>query len=259
LLTKDLIKLLNNELNSHNIKDYCPNGLQVEGAAQCNKIVTGVTASLALIERAIEVNADAILVHHGYFWKGEASPIVGMKKKRLSLLLQHQINLIAYHLPIDVHPSMGNNAQLGEKLCLRNIKPLTQVEPTGIVMCGDLPEALTHNELVDLIEAKLNRKVISVGNKSSIQRLSWCTGGGQSFIDQVAHANESLEETDKSIDAFISGEISEQTTHSALEQNIDFFAAGHHATERYGVKAIGEWLADEHGLDVSFIDIDNPA
>lgn len=255
MLLKALINILDNELNSHDINDYSPNGLQVEGKPSVKIIVTGVTASLALIEQAIAVNADAILVHHGYFWKGESHVIVGMKKRRLQKLLNHNISLISYHLPIDVHPTLGNNAQLGVLLKLENVRPITSIKPTGIVMTGNLAKSLSHQQLSDAISRVLNRQVVSVGNKSKIDTIAWCTGGGQSFIDQVV----SQTEYDQTIDAFISGEISEQTTHSALEQNIDFFAAGHHATERYGVKAIGEWLKETYSLDVRFVDIDNPA
>ena len=255
MLLNTLINILDCELNSEDINDYSPNGLQVEGKNEVTKIVCGVTASLALIEQAISLKADAILVHHGYFWKGESPIIVGMKKRRLQLLLKHNISLISYHLPIDVHPSLGNNAQIGKLLCLENVQSILAIKPVGIVMTGVLSKPTSHQGVSDTLSSLLNRPIVSVGNKSSINRLAWCTGGGQNFIDQVVAQSD----FDSPIDAFISGEISEQTTHSALEQNIDFFAAGHHATERYGVKAIGEWLRDMHSLDVQFVDIDNPA
>lgn len=255
MLLKALINILDNELNSRDISDYSPNGLQVEGKPEVKKIVTGVTASLALIEQAIAVNADAILVHHGYFWKGESQVVVGMKKRRLQKLLNHDISLISYHLPIDVHPRLGNNAQMAQLLNFQAVRPIASIKPLGIVMTGCLAEPLSHQQLSETLLRILGRQIISVGNKTQINTVAWCTGGGQNFIDQLAEQHE----FDKPIDAFISGEISEQTTHSALEQNIDFFAAGHHATERYGVKAIGEWLREEHLLDVQFIDVDNPA
>jgi dinuclear metal center YbgI/SA1388 family protein len=253
LLLKDLLIQLNNELQAQSVPDYCPNGLQVEGSATVHKIVTGVTATKALIDAAIENNADAILVHHGYFWKGETPNIVGMKKKRLKKLLHHDISLLAYHLPIDIHPSLGNNAQLGKLLGLENIKSVPGIMPEGIVMQGDFNQALAHRDVRNLLGERLRRDAISIGNKDAIKRIAWCTGGGQNYIDQVALQD------DLHIDAFLSGEISEQTTHSAIEQNIDFFAAGHHATERYGVKAVGEWLAEAFDVEVMFIDIDNPA
>lgn len=255
MLLNTLIKILDSELNSHDINDYSPNGLQVEGKHEVTKIVSGVTASLALIEQAVSLNADAILVHHGYFWKGESPIVVGMKKRRLKQLLKHNISLISYHLPIDVHPTLGNNAQIGKMLNLNKVQAISSIKPTGIVMTGTLQKPMSHSEFSDTLSSLLNRQIISVGNKSKISKLAWCTGGGQNFIDQVVEQSD----FDSPIDAFISGEISEQTTHSAVEQNIDFFAAGHHATERYGVKAIGEWLRDMHSLDVQFVDIDNPA
>jgi dinuclear metal center YbgI/SA1388 family protein len=255
LLLQDLINILDTELASANINDYCPNGLQVEGKAKVSKIVTGVTANLALIEKAIALKADAILVHHGYFWKGEKQSIVGMKKKRIQALFENDISLIAYHLPLDVHPSLGNNAQLGKLLDLENVAPITKNKPMGIIMAGQLTNPMTHTELSDLLSNRLQRSAVSIGNKNSISTIAWCTGGGQDFIDDVV--GETL--NGLTIDAFVSGEISEQTTHSAREQDIDFFAVGHHATERYGAKALGEWLQQEYSLTVEFVDIDNPA
>ena len=252
MLLKDLLFHLNNELQSAAISDYSPNGLQVEGKSDVLKLLTGVTASEALIDEAIAKKADAILVHHGYFWKGEPANVVGMKKNRLKKLLTNDISLLAYHLPIDVHPTLGNNAQLGAILKCNNIQAMPNIQPNGIVMQGELAEAVSHAQLAEQLGASLHRAVVSVGSKSSIQRVAWCTGGGQNFIDQVYAS-------DGNIDAFISGEISEQTTHSARELGIDFFAAGHHATERYGVKAVGEWLMKEFALNVEFVDISNPA
>lgn len=252
MLLQQLTQLLNDTLNPTQIHDYCPNGMQVEGNKNVSKIVTGVTASEALIDAAIEAKADLILVHHGYFWKGEEPVISGMKKRRLQKLLKHNISLLAYHLPIDVHPELGNNKQLGEKLGFKNIKPHPDIGPDGIVMIGELDKALDEIQLNDLLTKKLNRRSMCVGRNSELKKLAWCTGGGQSYIDKVACGS-------IVVDAYISGEISEQTTHSALEQNIVYFAAGHHATERYGVKAVGEWLNKEHRLEVEFIDIDNPA
>lgn len=252
-----LLSIIEEQLDSQAIKDYSPNGLQVEGSNVIRKIITGVTATQALIDCAIEKGADTILVHHGYFWKGEASVITGMKKQRLAKLLAHDINLVAYHLPLDIHPQLGNNAQLGKMLGLRDVKIVPDLKPHGIVMYGDLPHSLSHQAVNDrLSDILMPNHVVSVGHGENIRRLAWCTGGGQSFIDQVASISvqHSLD-----IDAFVSGEISEQTTHSALEQGIDFFAAGHHATERYGIKALGEWLSQNYDLNVEFVDIDNPA
>lgn len=250
MLTTQLVDYLHQELQVATIRDYCPNGLQIEGRDTIERVVTGVTASQQLIEAAINVNADAILVHHGYFWKGESAPLVGMKKRRIASLLAHDINLLAYHLPIDVHHQWGNNAQLGALLALDNIEPLRTVTPTGVVYQGETTSTL--QELASLISQKLARELVVCEGEpgKAIRRVAWCTGGGQGFIEQAATAG---------CDVFISGEVSEQTIHIAREMDIAFIAAGHHATERYGVKAVGEHLADEFGLSVTFIDIDNPA
>ncbi|MFY8349718.1 Nif3-like dinuclear metal center hexameric protein [Pseudoalteromonas sp. SSM20] len=245
-----LLQELDALLTPHKVKDFCPNGLQVEGRETVTKLITGVTASQALIDAAIEKNADAILVHHGYFWKGEAYPITGMKKRRIGALIKNDISLIGYHLPIDVHPTLGNNAKLAELLDIDYEAGLEPFSEPSIAVKGRLKTPLTAEEFAEKIESALNRKplVESVRGKK-IETIAWCTGGGQGYIDLAAS---------QGIDAYLTGEASEQTIHSAREQNIDFFAAGHHATERYGVKAVGEYLAEQFGLDVEFIDVDNP-
>lgn len=230
-------------------QDYSPNGLQVEGRAQIQRIVTGVTACQALLEQAVALQADAILVHHGYFWKGEAEVITGMKKRRLQTLLQHDINLFGYHLPLDCHPELGNNRQLGELLGLQ--PQLKAVYPDNLLMQGELATPLAASALMERIEQRLGRQVIHCsGHARPIRSVAWCTGGGQRFIDQAAALG---------VDAFISGEISEPTVHSARELGIDYFALGHHATERYGIQALGEHLAQKFALQHQFIEIDNPA
>lgn len=248
---QELISILNSWLKPELVQDYCPNGLQVQGRLEIEKVVTGVTASQALIDQAVAAEAQAIIVHHGYFWKGEAEPIVGMKHRRISTLLQHKINLIAYHLPLDIHPEFGNNQQLLSLLgCVEN-EPVIGIKPDGILQLGLLPEALSGYELADRIEFQLGRTLVACElNEQPIQRIAVCTGGGQGFIEQALQAG---------ADAFITGEVSEQTIHVARECGIQFFAAGHHATERYGVRALGDKLASETGLTVEFIDIDNPA
>ncbi|WP_024606977.1 Nif3-like dinuclear metal center hexameric protein [Pseudoalteromonas sp. TAB23] len=246
---REFNQLLNDILKPHLIKDFCPNGLQVEGKNEIKKIVTGVTASQALIDAAIEQQADAILVHHGFFWKGESQPITGMKKRRIGALLAHDINLFGYHLPLDIHPVVGNNAQLAKLL---DIEIETGLEPTSnsVAMKGRLKTPLSGEDFADKIAKVLNRTPLtSLVRSTKIETIALCTGGGQGYIDLAA---------EQGIDAYLTGEASEQTIHSSREQNIDFFAAGHHATERYGVKALGELLAQEHGFDVTFIDIDNP-
>jgi dinuclear metal center YbgI/SA1388 family protein len=247
----ELLQLLNSKLESGRVRDYCPNGLQVEGKVQVRKILTGVTASQALLDRAVEEQADAVLVHHGYFWKSEASEITGMKKRRLQTLLQHDISLFAYHLPLDIHPELGNNAQLGALLGFPDSSALASVEPVGVVRQTQLTEALCLADMVARMQQQLQRPVFAHdAGIGEIRHIAWCTGGGQGYIDAAAAAGAQL---------FISGEVSEQTIHSANELGIHFIAAGHHATERYGVKALGEWLAAQADVEVVFTDIYNPA
>ncbi|QLB14695.1 Nif3-like dinuclear metal center hexameric protein [Mannheimia granulomatis] len=250
----ELEQILNNKLNSPAINDYAPNGLQVEGKTTICKIITGVTASLPLIEKAIEKKADAILVHHGYFWKSENPCIRGMKGRRIKQLLTNDINLFGYHLPLDIHPELGNNAQLAKHLGVTNLQGLED-HPNSIPMFGEFETPISAEELKQRLEKALQRTVILCNEfvstpQKTIKKVGICSGGGQGYIDLAF---------EKGCDAFISGEISEQTTHSAREQGIYYFACGHHATERDGVKALGEWLAEEYGLEVEFIDIDNPA
>lgn len=246
-----LESILNEKLSPQLIKDYSPNGMQVEGKPEIKRIVTGVTASQALIERAIELKADALLVHHGYFWKGEPEPIKGMKGKRIRSLIKSDINLYGYHLPLDIHPELGNNACLAELLDIE-VQGGLEGHPQSVAMFGKLRTPMSGKAFSKKIEQALSRTPLHIApddEAKTIETIGWCTGGGQDFIElAVAHG----------LDAFVSGEISERTTYTAREQNIHYFAAGHHATERYGVKALGEWLASEHGLDVTFIDIDNP-
>lgn len=247
---RKLANKLDQFLEIHQFKDYCPNGLQVEGKEQIKKVVTGVTASQALIDAAIAKQADAIVVHHGYFWKGEAQEIVGMKFKRIKALLDHGINLYAYHLPLDVHEQLGNNAQLAKLLGITNRRPLEPWDKRSVGRVGKFEEPITPADLSALINSQLQREPLWIdGGKSEIKSIAWCTGGGQDYITMAA---------EQGIDAFISGEISERTVHIAKEMGIHYFAAGHHATERYGVKALGEWMQEEMGLEVEFIDIDNP-
>jgi dinuclear metal center YbgI/SA1388 family protein len=247
---RKLANKLDQLLEIHQFKDYCPNGLQIEGTEEVRKIITGVTACQALIDIAIQENADAILVHHGFFWKGEAPEIVGMKYKRIKSLIDNGINLYAYHLPLDVHPELGNNKQLANLLEIVDRRPLEPWDKRSVGRVGKFEKSLTANELSTRIESVLDRPALHIaGGKAEIQSVAWCTGGGQDYITIAA---------EQGIDAFISGEISERTVHIAREMGIHYFAAGHHATERYGVKALGEWLAEEFELQVKFIDIDNP-
>lgn len=243
----ELEHIVNLQLNTSAFSDYAPNGLQVEGRAEVQTLITGVTACQALLDEAVKRNADAILVHHGYFWKSESPLIKGMKRQRLRTLLTNDINLYGWHLPLDAHPELGNNAQLAK---LFDIDVKGEIQP--LVPWGELAEPLSGEALAAKIAERLGRTPLHCGDNAPalIKRVAWCSGGGQGFIDSAAAFG---------VDAFISGEVSEQTIHSAREQGLHFFAAGHHATERAGIKALGEWLAENHGLDVTFIDIDNPA
>ncbi|MEH0699723.1 Nif3-like dinuclear metal center hexameric protein [Vibrio owensii] len=246
-----LEKILNEKLSPQLIKDYAPNGMQVEGKSEIKRIVTGVTASQALIDQAIELEADALLVHHGYFWKGEPEPIRGMKGKRIRSLIKSDINLYGYHLPLDIHPELGNNAELARLLDIE-VEGGLEGHPQSVALFGRLKQAMTGADFANKINHVLNREPLHIAPDNAekmIETVGWCTGGGQDFIELAAQHG---------LDAFISGEISERTTYTARELDIHYFSAGHHATERYGIKALGEWLAQEHGLDVTFIDIDNP-
>ena len=232
-------------------QDYCPNGLQVEGRAEVGLLVSGVTASLALLEAAIDAGADAILVHHGYFWKGEAPAIVGMKRRRLQLLLRHDVSLLAYHLPLDAHPTLGNNAQLAQRLDLEITGGLQPEAALPIGNVGRLAQPLAAQAFAQKVAQQLGRAPLLVaGGDHPIRTIGWCSGGGQGYIEQAAALG---------VDAFLSGEISEQTVHSARELGIHFIAAGHHATERYGAPAVAAALAAQCGIGHRFIDIDNPA
>ncbi|WP_088329206.1 Nif3-like dinuclear metal center hexameric protein [Lacimicrobium sp. SS2-24] len=251
MLREKLTQYLNQLLCPENIQDYCPNGLQVEGKAEIRRVVTGVTASQALIDRAVALQADAVFVHHGYFWKGEDPCVKGMKRRRLATLLAHDINLYAYHLPLDIHPALGNNAQLARLLDIQVSGGLEASNPHSVAMRGRFERPLTVSELGERIHTRLQRQpLIEAPAHQPLQTVAWCTGGGQGFIEQAA---------EQGIDAFITGEVSEQTIHTAREMGIAFFAAGHHATERYGAKALGEHLAGQLPIEVEFIDIDNPA
>lgn len=238
-------------LESRQFKDYSPNGLQVEGRKQIRRLITGVTASQALLDEAVRLQADAILVHHGYFWGGESAQIRGMKKRRLQTLLQHDINLYAYHLPLDAHPVLGNNAQLARLLDIQVVRPLENDNPRSLSLVGELAAPVSAEQFAQRLTSALGREpLLCIGQEGTpIRTVAWCSGGGQSYITLAA---------EQGIDAFFSGEVSEQTVHVAREMGIHFYAAGHHATERYGVKALGERLAAECGLEVLFIDIDNP-
>ena len=245
------IDVLNNYLNTllqpERFSDYCPNGLQVEGKPEINKIVTGVTASYALLEAALQANADAVFVHHGYFWRGENLPIVGIKKRRIQFLLQHDINLFAYHLPLDMHAELGNNVMLAKQL---GLSVTSWAGEKNMLAMVELNTPQTLKSLSLMIERKLNRTPQVIGDlQKPVQRIALCTGAAQGYIEHALAAG---------ADVYISGEISEQTVHVAIESGMSYISAGHHATERYGIQALGEHLAQKFGLQHAFIDIDNP-
>ena len=246
---KDLLKYSNNVLEIDRFQDYCPNGLQVEGKTEIKKIVSGVTASQALIDEAIKENADALLVHHGYFWKGEDATITGLKYKRVSSLIESGMSLLAYHLPIDAHPLYGNNAKLAEILEL----DIAGTFPSGnsaVGMYGTLKTPMSAADFSLKVSAALDREALHIGEESEqIHSIAWCSGAAQGYIVDAAELG---------VDAYLTGEISEQTVHLAREYGLQFYSAGHHATERYGVQAFAEHLASHFGLEHQFIDIPNP-
>ena len=241
---------LNTLLNVGTFRDYAPNGLQVEGRADVKRIVTGVTASQELLDAAVEYQADAVLVHHGYFWKSESPVIRGMKKRRLATLLKHDISLLSYHLPLDAHPILGNNAQLAAHLGIRTEGVMDEGELQGVGNVGSLAEAVSLDAFGQHVAAVLGREPLLIaGGEHPIRRIAWCSGGAQGYIQQAFELG---------VDAYLSGEISENTVHFARENGIHYIAAGHHATERYGIQALGEHLAATWGLEHCFIDINNP-
>jgi dinuclear metal center YbgI/SA1388 family protein len=246
-----LLQKLDEMLAPERYKDYGPNGLQVEGKEQVKKIVSGVTASLALIEAAIAAKADALLVHHGLFWRGQETRIVGWMKQRLALLLAHGINLYAYHLPLDAHPELGNNAQLGLRLGLKATRRFGEQDLGFLGGVAKGPAFEHARALADHVEKQLNRPVILIGNDDVvIKNIAWCTGGAQSYFESAIAAG---------ADVFITGEISEPQAHYAREMGVAYIACGHHASERYGAPAVAQELARRLGLQHEFIDIDNPA
>lgn len=240
----ELVAYTNRLLAVENFNDYCPNGLQVEGRGEVQTLIGGVTACQALLDAAIAQRADAILVHHGWFWKNEDPRIVGMKQRRLAALLRHDISLIAYHLPLDAHPELGNNAQLAQRL------DITVTGTAGLLMLGELAEPVSGADFAARIETRLQRRPLHIpGSDAPIRRLAWCSGAAQSSIETAFS---------EGVDAFLTGEASEPTVHFARENRLHFFAAGHHATERAGVQALGAHLAQRFALRFAFIDIDNP-
>lgn len=244
--SNELLSALDNFFQSDKIKDYAPNGLQIEGKKEIRRILTAVSASQAAIEAAIDYQADALFVHHGYFWKGEAPQLTGIKYQRIKALLAHDINLIAYHLPLDLHPQVGNNALFGQALGVQNIR---QSEQEKLLWHGDIA-AQSAEELQARISRVLRRPAQMVGSiDAPIRRIAWCTGAAQDYLALAAQ---------EGAQAFLSGEYAERTFHEAHEWHIGYFSCGHHATERFGVEAMAERFRLDYALESRFFDEDNP-
>lgn len=244
---EELVSYLDRLLEPTKFKDYCPNGLQVEGRAEVRRIVAGVTASQALLDAAVARGAGAILVHHGYFWKGDDGRVTGIRRQRLGTLIKHDINLLAYHLPLDAHPEFGNNAQLALRL---GWVPEGRFGEQDIAWLGTLAEPADLATVSGNVERLLGRVPLVIGEAGRpVRRIAWCTGGAQGYFEQAIALG---------VDAYVSGEISEQTVHLARESGVAYIAAGHHATERGGVQALAAHLREKFGLDCEFVDIENP-
>jgi dinuclear metal center YbgI/SA1388 family protein len=236
-------------LDINRFRDFCPNGLQVEGRAQIKTLVSGVTANVALLQAAIERGADAVLVHHGYFWRGEDARVIGQKQRRLKLLLENDVNLFAYHLPLDMHAELGNNAQLALLLGLQAESRFGEDDLGWLGSVAD-PAVKTVGDLAVRIEQRLGRAPLVIGDPAQqLQKVGWCTGAAQGFLGDAVNAGATV---------YLSGEISEPTVHLARESGVAYLACGHHATERYGVQALGNHVARQFGIAHHFIDIDNP-
>jgi len=243
----ELVSYLDALLGADRFRDYCPNGLQVEGRSEVQRIVAGVTASQALLDAAVARGADAVLVHHGYFWKGEDGRVTGIRRQRLGSLIKHDINLLAYHLPLDAHAELGNNAQLARLL---GWLPEGRFGEQDIAWFGSLAETANLAALAGEITRVLGREPLVIGDPARrLRRIAWCSGGAQSYFEQAITLG---------VDAYVSGEISEQTVHLARESGVAYLAAGHHATERGGVQSLAVFLAERFGLDCEFVEVDNP-
>lgn len=228
-------------------KDYCPNGMQVEGRAEVRRIATAVSASQQVLDEAIAWGADAVLVHHGYFWRSEDAVITGIKKRRIARLLKEDVSLLAYHLPLDAHPELGNNAQLGKRL---GLEEQGRFGEQNIACIGSLEHPQTLAQFAQQVEHGLRRTPQVIGDLSKrIAKVAWCSGGAQGYFEAAIA---------QGVDAYITGEISEQNFHLARESGVAFIAAGHHATERYGIEALGRHLAARFDLEHCFFDQDNP-
>lgn len=247
---KTLVNYTNQLLNIEQFKDYCPNGLQIQSGSDINKLLGGVTASRDLIDAACSHDANAILVHHGYFWKGENLAITDMKYERISRLMRSDIAVLAYHLPLDAHPVYGNNAQLAALFGIQIEGWFARTSGIDIGCYGELPKAQSFADFAKFLQNTLGREPLSIqGNERKISKIGWCSGAAQGYLEEAALLG---------LDAYISGEVSEHTYHAARELGINYFAAGHHATERHGVMALGNHLATQFDIEFEFLDLKNP-
>ena len=245
----ELEKFINDYLKTSEFRDYCPNGIQVEGRTEVRKIVTGVSATQKLIDYAVSVNADAVLVHHGIFWKGDPQALRSFRKKRVETLIKNDINLFAYHLPLDAHPEIGNNVLLAENLGITIDGACDSGEKHPMVLKGHFSAPLSLADLIARVDHNLAHKSFAIGDGGDIiENVAWCTGSAYDFIELAAQ---------NGADVFISGEIAERTVHTAEELGIDYIAAGHHCTEVFGIKKLGELLAGRFGLEVDFVNFPN--
>lgn len=254
IATDELAHWLDDTMQPQRFRDYCPNGLQVAGKPRVRRLIMGVTASMDLLRAAIEREADAVLVHHGWFWKNEDTRLIGTRRERIALALKHDLNLFAYHLPLDAHPTLGNNARLGQVLGLTPDRdadglPLT-CGPDGLIWLGRCAPGSTVATLGSQVGQALGRTPLVIGPADQkVTRVAWCTGGAQGMMQAAIDAG---------AEAYLTGEASEPNFHLANETGTAFIAAGHHATERYGVQALGQAAAEALGIEAEFIDLPNP-
>ncbi len=246
----EIVQYIEQYLNVSAFEDYCHNGLQVQGKLELSNLVTGVSANLELLQKAVELKADAVMVHHGIFWKGDSYQLIGPKYNRIKCLIENGMNLLAYHLPLDAHKKIGNNSSLGQLLKVQNVVQHTVSNIPGIIWSGYI-EPISGKALAKKLETIFHQQPIYIASEPNVEitKIAWCTGAGQDFLEQVAAFE---------VDAFITGEISERTVHIAKELNIEFFAAGHHATEISGVEKLGQHIANKYGIHHTFCNIYNP-
>ena len=247
---EELGNYLHTYLACDNFNDYAPNGIQVEGKSDIHRICVAVTASAKVIKKAVALQADALITHHGYFWRGEDPIIVGMKRERIGQLITHNVNLFAYHLPLDCHPIIGNNACLANLLGVNEVKMHMASKTQNLLWSGVLNQTVTAADLSELLTKKLKRVPLHIkGKDQPISSIAWCSGAAQDFIEDAHRLG---------VDAYLSGEISERTYYQAQELGIHYFSCGHHATERYGIQALGLHISERFGTEYDFIDSDNP-